>query len=74
MNLKKLSDLRAGIDKIDSDLIRLMNKRGELSCMIGDIKHKKGQPVYSPDRESQIYKKVKQKNKGPLPDGSLKAI
>jgi len=74
MNPKKLNDLRKEIDSIDSRIIDLINKRGRVSGSIGDIKKKKQQPVYSPDRESQVYARVVKNNKGPLPDESVKAI
>ena len=74
MTPKNINDLRKEIDKIDSTLIELINKRGKASHSIGEIKKSKNQPVYSPDRESQVYKKIVQKNKGPITDGSVKAI
>ncbi len=74
MKPKKLSDLRKDIDKIDTSIIDLMNKRGDLSSKIGDIKKSKNQPVYSPDRESQVYERITKKNKGPLADNSVKAV
>ncbi|MBD3296699.1 MAG: prephenate dehydratase, partial [Candidatus Omnitrophica bacterium] len=74
MKKKNLNDLRRGIDDIDSRIISLLNKRGRLSRDIGEIKHKKGSPVYSPAREAKVYKSVTKKNGGPLPDDSVKAI
>ncbi|MFQ5951919.1 MAG: prephenate dehydratase [Candidatus Omnitrophota bacterium] len=74
MSPKKLNDLRKKIDEIDSRIVNLVNQRGEISSEIGDIKKGKKQPIYSPDRESQIYKRIAQKNKGPLSDDSVKAI
>ncbi|MFH1552049.1 MAG: prephenate dehydratase [Candidatus Omnitrophota bacterium] len=74
MSPKKLNNLRKEIDGIDSRIVELINKRGNLSCAIGEIKKKKKQALYSPDRESQIYATVAKKNKGPLKDGSVKAI
>ena len=74
MKPKKLNDLRKEIDKIDSQLVSLINKRGTLSGDIGDIKKKKKKPIYSPGRESMVYKGVLKKSKGPIPESSLKAI
>lgn len=74
MSPKKLRDFREEIDRIDSRIVELVNKRARVSCAIGEIKKKKGQPVYSPDRESQIYTRLARKNKGPMPDGSVKAV
>ena len=74
MKKKKLEDLRQMIDKIDSSIIDLLNKRGVLSSQIGEIKKRKNQAIYAPDRESQIYKTLAKKNPGPLADESLKAV
>ncbi|MFH1877433.1 MAG: prephenate dehydratase [Candidatus Omnitrophota bacterium] len=74
MKMKKLSDLRNQIDKIDSRLLDLLNERAGISCEIGEIKKNRKQPVYSPDRESQVYATVAKKNKGPLSEASVKAI
>jgi len=74
MSPKKLKDLREEIDKIDSCIVELVNKRGRLSCDIGHLKKRKKQPVYSPDRESQVYTRILKKNTGPLADRSIKAI
>ncbi|MFH1847551.1 MAG: prephenate dehydratase [Candidatus Omnitrophota bacterium] len=71
---KKLDDLRKEINKLDALIVELINKRGEVSCSIGEIKKKKGQPIYSPDREHQVYDRIALKNKGPLNDDSVKAI
>ncbi|MCK5451701.1 MAG: prephenate dehydratase [Candidatus Omnitrophica bacterium] len=74
MKAKKLEDHRKEIDKIDSKIIALINARGKASCGIGQIKKKRNQPIYSPDRESHIYKKVTSKNKGPILDRSIEAV
>ena len=41
---KKLSALRGEIDKIDSQVVKLINRRGELSCEIGETKKSRKQP------------------------------
>ena len=74
MKAKNLEDLRKEIDKIDSKIITLINDRGRASYGIGQIKKKRNQPIYSPDRESQIYKKVTGKNRGPITDRSIEGI
>lgn len=74
MKKKKLSDIRKEIDKIDSQLVKLVNKRGQCSSEIGDIKKKNRQPIYSPGRESQVYRGILKGSKGPISESSLKAI
>ena len=74
MKPKKLNDLRKEIDKLDGRIVELINERARASCDIGAIKKSRNQPVYSPDRESQIYERVGRKNRGPLKKESIKAI
>jgi len=74
MKKKNLNELRKDIDKIDSKIIRLINARSEASYKIGEIKKKRNQPVYSPDRESQVYAKILGKNKGPISGKSIEAV
>ena len=74
MSPKNLNDLRKEIDKIDSRLVDLINKRGKISREIGQSKKIDKHPIYSPDRERQIYAKIAKMNKGPLADKAVKAI
>ena len=71
MDLKRL---RRAIDSIDSDILRLLNKR---ACVIKDVgaeKAKKNAAIYVPDREKDVYTRLVAQNKGPLPNESVKAI
>ena len=70
----KLTSLRKKIDSIDAKVINLLNLRASISKKIGGLKRKKGADIYAPDRESQVYRDVAQRNKGPLSDDSLKAV
>jgi len=74
MKKKNLSELRKDIDKIDSSIVNLINERARISKQIGDVKQSRKQAIYSPDRESQVYAKVINKNKGPVTDVAIKAI
>jgi len=74
MSSENLKDLRKEIDKIDSRIVELINKRGQESHKIGEIKKAKNQPIYSPDRESQIYTSIARRSKGPLTEESVKAV
>lgn len=74
MKPKNLNDLRRKINKIDEQLITLLNSRASASREIGLIKRSKKLPVYSPEREIQVYERIRKANKGPMPQGSLKSI
>lgn len=49
-----LSELRAGIDELDSQLIELLARRAALTSKVGEVKAKTGMPVYVPEREAQM--------------------
>jgi len=69
-----LEELRKRIDEIDYQLVQLMNERARVVVEIGKLKNKTDKPVYSPDREKQVFAKITQANKGPLPDRCLIAL
>ncbi len=60
-----LSKLRASIDSIDAEMLRLLNQRAEVAQKIG---HLKSGVAYKPEREAEVLRRVKEKNPGPLPD------
>jgi len=70
----ELKRLRQKIDRTDDKIIKLLNERAKLSRLIGQLKNKKGLSVYAPNREKEIYLKLKEHNMGPLSDKSLRAV
>jgi len=74
MRPKKLNDLRKAIDRLDSRIVDLINQRALASCEIGKIKKSGNNPIYSPDRESQIYEKIVKLSGGPVKEESMRAI
>ncbi|MBM3251853.1 MAG: prephenate dehydratase [Candidatus Omnitrophica bacterium] len=71
MSLKKL---RKKIDKIDSQVIRLLNQRADITLEIGEIKSRQNKGVYSPEREREIIQRIAKLNKGPLTISALEAV
>jgi len=69
-----LEELRNQISKIDLQLVELLNERSRIVVEIGKLKNKSGSPVYSPDREKEVFAAITKANKGPLPDRCLTAI
>ena len=69
-----LAALRADIDRIDRDLVALMNARAELARQIGHLKQSSGQVTYDPSREEIVLERVAAAGSGPLSRESLKAI
>jgi chorismate mutase/prephenate dehydratase len=69
-----LEELRKQIDDVDHKLVQLLNERARVVIEIGKLKGKTDSPVYSPDREKEVFAKISAANKGPLPDRCLVAI
>jgi chorismate mutase len=66
-----ISDWRKKIDELDRKLVDLLNERAGAAREIGMLKRNTQMPIYEPDRERDIFEKVKANNRGPLPDRDL---
>ncbi|MCX5678493.1 MAG: prephenate dehydratase [Candidatus Omnitrophica bacterium] len=71
MNLKRL---RKKIDTIDSEMLKLLNRRAEIILDVGRIKRKSKSAAYVPEREKDIYDRLLAKNSGPMSNDALRAI
>jgi chorismate mutase / prephenate dehydratase len=67
-----LRALRERIDAIDARLVKLLSARARLAQRVGHVKQ--GAPVYRPEREAQVLRRVADTNTGPLPDRALQRI
>ena len=65
-----LTEIRKQIDTLDIEIVRLIQDRAKLAATIGEIKKSKGEPIYRPDREKEVYEKIKRINQGPLSDSA----
>ncbi len=70
----ELEKLRKNIDRIDDEILLLLNKRAENVLQIGHIKRNEKSKFYKPDRERQILERLSGRNEGPFPNDALKAI
>jgi chorismate mutase/prephenate dehydratase len=66
--------LREGIDRVDVELLALLNERMRLCREVGRIKGEKGLELFDPGREESIYKRLSGLNSGPLPEGALRSV
>jgi len=72
--LKKIDNLRKKIDKIDLQLVKLLNERAAYADQIGIIKRVLNTPVYVPEREEQVIKNIQAENPGPLSANAVKRL
>ncbi len=73
-SLKHLQGLRNQIDKLDLQILKLVNERAQLASEIGRIKSDNGGEIFAPAREEEVFANVLQNNKGPLDDATIRAI
>ncbi len=73
-NMKtKLNSVRKSIDKVDKDIVKLLDKRAKLALEAGKAKGVSGKTVYVPSRERDVLNKVTS-GKNTLSADSLEAI
>ncbi|WP_412479551.1 prephenate dehydratase [Azonexus sp. IMCC34839] len=65
---KALAGVRADIDRIDGDLLKLLNERARCAQRVGEIKAEFGDAgfIYRPEREAQVLRRLQEVNPGPL--------
>lgn len=61
-----LDEVRKEIDKIDDELLQLLNKRMQWVQRVGEIKNKSKEIIYRPEREKQIIERLNNQSDGLL--------
>lgn len=74
--MPQIHDLRHKIDKIDDQLLKLINRRAALAIQIGKEKsrHDQTRHFHVPQREQEILKRLKENNRGPFPGQSVELV
>lgn len=70
----RLNKYRREIDRIDLDVLALLNRRAKLAEEIGKAKREAGLKLYAPEREQEVLSRLESSNPGPLAPGSVQAI
>ncbi|HLY38461.1 MAG TPA: prephenate dehydratase [Candidatus Binatia bacterium] len=66
--------LRRQIDRIDDQLLRLLNRRAALAIAIAEQKAQSNSQVYAPAREKAVLARVAHASRGPLAEPLVRAI
>ena len=74
MSERKLQPLREKIDAIDAQLLELLNQRARIAQEVGHVKAETDAPVFRPEREAQVLRKVAERNPGPLLGSDVQTI
>src|SRR5436309_2136444 len=73
-SVASLNTFRSQIDRLDLQILKLVNERARLATEIGKLKSYSGGEVFAPGREEEVFTNVLQHNKGPLDDATIRAI
>ncbi len=70
-NGEELRKRREQIDRLDDELLRLLNRRAQVAGEVASVKKSSGLPVYDGQREQHILDRICELNQGPLDSRSL---
>ena len=65
---------RDQIDRIDRDLVRLLNQRTEFAIELGKAKARYEFDIYDPVREEEVIRNVQSVTKGPLTKQAMQRL
>ncbi len=71
---ERIGELRARVDAIDCEIVKLLNERAQLALDIRELKPKVRMALYDPKREEEIFEHLSSCNDGPLYDDNLREI
>jgi chorismate mutase len=69
-----IEDWRVEIDKIDAELLRLLNARAEIAVRVGESKRVAGLSVCDRGREREVIERVRAGNRGPLDGDAVERL
>ena len=62
----RMEALRNQIDRLDEQIVKLLNERAECALQLGALKRRAGMETYQPDREIAVLEHARRVNDGPL--------
>ncbi len=71
---QKLDEYRQAIDRIDKEILRLLNERAKVAQDVGKLKNSKAVDYYVPSREKAILMRLAELNPGPFPSDSVTQV
>jgi len=75
-NHEDLQRYRKEIDRLDDELLRLLNERSKFVIEIGKLKKQNDQDanLHTPRREAEIVNRLMAQNKGPFPNEAIRPV
>jgi chorismate mutase len=59
--MDNLEKLRKRVDEVDDQILLALCERVKVCKAIGDLKKKQSMPIKDPDRENEVYKRIRKK-------------
>lgn len=69
-----IEDWRVEIDKIDEELLQLLNRRAEIAVQVGETKRVAGLSVLNRGREREVIERARAANRGPLDNEAVERL
>jgi chorismate mutase/prephenate dehydratase len=69
-----IRNLRTQIDKLDLQILKLVNERASIAVEVGKVKNDQGKEPFTPAREEEVLQNVLGAHKGPLDVSTVRAI
>ena len=71
---EKIQLLREKIEETDDEILRLLNHRADIVQEVGKVKTELKMSYYSPGREEEILRRLREKSSGPFPAGAISYV
>jgi 3-deoxy-7-phosphoheptulonate synthase / chorismate mutase len=71
---QRIDDLRARIDTLNLELLRLLSERAEVAEAIGRLQTELGRSHYDPVREQRMLEALTEANRGPFSNATVKSL
>ncbi len=71
---ESIESLRQEIDKVNLQLLELLNQRASLASRIGTLQTQSGMQLYDPQREAEMLTALQSSNKGPFSNDTIKVL
>lgn len=73
---QKINEHREAIDRIDDEILRLLNERSKHVIEIGHAKKEldSNAPLHTPGRETAIVERLTRQNTGPFPNDAIRPV
>jgi chorismate mutase/prephenate dehydratase len=71
---RQLAEARRRIDRLDHEIVWLLNERAKAAVDAGIAKRDLALPIFCPEREASVLSNIRQANLGPLADEQLARI